>query len=302
MDKIYAMRIFVCVAEHQSFSRAAESMDLPKATVSRHIQALENMLGTRLLQRTTRHVQLTSDGSLYYERARDLLASMHELDDMFQRDPASISGKLRVNIPGMLAQSLVIPHLREFLQRYPGIELELSSADRGVDVIREGFDCVVHIGPQQHTGLIARPIGKLTVVNCASAEYLARFGQPQIPDDLASHAVIHYAANMGDPAQGLQIVTGNQTRWIKTGSILTVNSPDTYRAACLAGMGIIQIPYADVKLLIQQGLLVEIMPQYRAEKRCVSLLSPHRRELSHRVYLFMTWLTALLKNYVDLPD
>ena len=302
MDKIYAMQIFVCVAEHQSFTRAAESLDLPKATVSRYIQALENRLGTRLLQRTTRYVQLTPDGSLYCERARELLANMHELDGMFQRIPVSISGKLRVDIPGPLAQNLVIPKLREFLQLYPGIELELSSTDRVIDVIREGFDCVVYIGPLKQAGLIERQIGKLTVVNCASADYLARFGHPQIPDDLTTHAVIHYAVNIGDPAQGLQIVTDNQARWIKTGSVLTVNNPETYRAACLTGMGIIQVPYADVKELLQQGSLVEVLPQYRAEKRCVSLLSPHRRELSHRVYLFMTWLTALLKNYVDQPD
>lgn len=299
MDKIHAMQLFLCVADRESFTRAADSLGIPKGSVSRQIQALENMLGTRLFHRTTRRVQLTQDGMVYYERARDLLMDLDELDGLFQHDPTSISGRLRIDMPVGLARGLVIPRLREFLQLYPGIELELSSCDRLVDVIREGFDCVVRVGHLKDSGLIARPIGKLTMVNCASPDYLARFGYPESLDDLSSHAVVHYTVNLGTRPQGFEVWIDNATRWIKTGGTLTVNSTETYQASCLAGLGIIQVPRIGVKSLLKQGSLIEILPQYRAEPMPVSLLYPHRRNLSRRVHLFMEWLTGVLKNYVD---
>jgi len=299
MDKIHAMQLFIRVAELESFSRAADTLGLPKGSVSRQIQGLENLLGTQLLHRTTRRVSLTQDGMVYYERAKDLLANLDELDGLFQHDPTSISGRLRVDMPVGVARNLVIPKLPAFLQQYPGIELELSSSDRMVDVIREGFDCVVRVGTLKDSGLIARSLGKLSIINCASPDYLARFGYPENLDDLASHAVIHYALNLGTRPQGFEFYNGDATQWIKTGGILTVNSTETYHAACLAGLGIIQVPRVGVRDALKAKKMVEILPQYRAEPMPVSLIYPHRRNLSRRVHLFMEWLTAIMKAYVD---
>lgn len=237
---------------------------------------------------------------VYYERAKDLLTNLDELDGLFQHDPASISGKLRVDMPVGVAKNLVIPRLPAFLQQYPGIELELSSSDRLVDLIREGFDCVVRVGTLKDSGLIARPLGKLSVINCASPQYLARFGYPEGLDDLASHAVVHYSVNLGTRPQGFEVATANGTQWIKTGGILTVNSTETYHAACLAGLGIIQVPRIGVREALRAGTLIDILPQYRANPMPVSLLYPHRRNLSRRVHLFMEWLTGVMKDYVDL--
>ncbi|WP_446029730.1 LysR family transcriptional regulator [Lelliottia amnigena] len=299
MDKIHAMQLFIRVAELESFSRAADTLGLPKGSVSRQIQALENLLGTQLLHRTTRRVSLTQDGMVYYERAKDLLANLDELDGLFQSDPTSISGRLRVDMPVAVARNLVIPKLPSFLQQYPGIELELSSSDRLVDVIREGFDCVVRVGTLKDSGLIARTLGKLSMINCASPDYLARFGYPENLDDLASHAVIHYAVNLGTRPQGFEFFNGDATVWVKTGGILTVNSTETYHAACLAGLGIIQVPRVGVREALRAKKMVEILPQYRAEPMPVSLIYPHRRNLSRRVHLFMEWLTGIMKAYVD---
>lgn len=299
MDKIHAMQLFLRVAELESFSRAADTLGLPKGSVSRQIQALENHLGTQLLHRTTRRVQLTQDGMIYYERAKDLLSNLDELDGLFHHDPTSISGKLRVDMPVGVARNLVMPRLPAFLHQYPGLELELSSSDRLVDLIREGFDCVVRVGALKDSGLIARPLGKLTQINCASPQYLARFGYPESLDDLASHAVVHYAVNLGTRSQGFEIATDNGPRWIKTGGMLTVNSTETYHAACLAGLGIIQVPRVGVREALRADTLVEVLPQYRAEPMPVSLLYPHRRNLSRRVHLFMEWLTGVMKDYVD---
>ena len=301
MDKIYAMQLFVRVAELASFSRAADSLGVPKGSVSRQVQSLENHLGTQLLHRTTRRVQLTQDGMVYYERAKDLLSNLDELDGLFIHDPASVSGKLRVDMPVGVARNLVIPRLPAFVQQYPGIEIELSSSDRLVDVIREGFDCVVRVGTLKDSGLIARPLGRLAVINCASPGYLERFGYPETLEDLSSHAVVHYAVHLGTRPQGFELYLDNTTRWIKTGGILTVNSTETYHAACLAGLGIIQVPRTGVRDALRQGKLVEILPQYRAEPMPVSLIYPHRRNLSRRVHLFMEWLTSVMKDYVDSP-
>lgn len=299
MDKIHAMQLFIRVAELESFSRAADTLGLPKGSVSRQIQALENVLGVRLLHRTTRRVQLTQDGMIYYERAKDLLTNLDELDGMFQHDPSSISGRLRVDMPAGVAKNLVMPKLPAFLQQYPGIELELSSSDRLVDVVREGFDCVLRVGALKDSGLVARPLGKLTIINCASPAYLDRFGYPQSLDDLADHAVVHYALSLGMRPQGFEVLIDGNTRWFNTGGILTVNSTETYHAACLAGLGIIQVPRVGVKEALRSGALVEILPQYRAAPMPVSLIYPHRRNLSRRVHLFMEWLSQAVKGYVD---
>ncbi|SFR15233.1 MULTISPECIES: LysR family transcriptional regulator [unclassified Enterobacter] len=299
MDKVYAMQLFVRVAELESFTRAADSLGLPKGSVSRQIQALENHLGTQLLHRTTRRVQLTQDGMVYYERAKDLLINLDELDGLFLHDPSTLSGRLRVDMPVGVAKNLVIPRLPAFVQQYPGIELELSSSDRLVDVIREGFDCVVRVGTLKDSGLIARPLGQLSVINCASPDYLARFGYPETLDDLSSHAVVHYAVNLGVRPQGFELYRDNATQWVKTGGILTVNSTETYHAACLAGLGIIQVPRIGVRDALRAGKLIEILPQYRARPMPVSLIYPHRRNLSRRVHLFMEWLSGVMKAYVD---
>ncbi|MGL5970152.1 MAG: LysR family transcriptional regulator [Kluyvera sp.] len=299
MDKIHAMQLFIRVAELESFTRAADTLGIPKGSVSRQIQALENHLGCRLLHRTTRRVLLTQDGMVYYERAKDLLSNLDELDSMFQADPSSVSGRLRVDMPVAMAKNVVIPRLPEFLQQYPGLELELSSSDRLVDVIREGFDCVVRVGTLKDSGLIARPLGKLAIINCASPAYLARFGTPESLEDLSSHALVHYTTNIGVRPQGFEVAKDNDTQWVKTGGVLTVNSTETYHAACLAGLGIIQVPRVGVREALRSGKLVQILPQYRAQPMPVSLIYPHRRNLSRRVHLLMEWLTGVLQDYVD---
>lgn len=166
-------------------------------------------------------------------------------------------------------------------------------------MVREGFDCVIRVGTLKDSGLIARPLGKLTQINCASPHYLARFGYPESLDDLADHALIHYASNFGARQSGFEVVSDGAVRWVKTGGVLTVNSTETYQAACRAGLGIIQVPRIAVREPLRTGELVEILPQYRAEPMPVSIIYPHRRNLSRRVHLFMEWLGGLMKGYVD---
>jgi len=283
----------------QSFTRAAESLGLPKGSVSRQLQALENQMGVRLLHRTTRRVQLTQDGMIYYERCRDLLATLDEMDSLFQHDPATLSGRLRVDMPVSLASNFVIPRLPEFLQHYPAIELELSSSDRLVDVISEGFDCVVRVGTLKDSGLIARPLGHLPMINCASPNYLTRFGTPQTLDDLSQHAMVHYSQQLGSPPVGFEFFDGQRCHIIQTGGVMTVNSTETYRAACIAGLGIIQVPRVGVQSELKAKTLQEVLPAFCAQPMPVSLIYPHRRNLARRVQVFMEWLTQAMKRYAE---
>src|ERR1700733_3863144 len=234
MNKLEAMQIFVRVAEQGSFTRAAESLGLLKATASVAVRELENSLGTRLLHRTTRKVQMTLDGQLYYERCKELLSELDNLQTMFQQSGESLRGRLRVDMPSGMARLYVIPHLPQFLQAHPQIEFELSSTDRLVDPIQEGFDCVMRAGAPRDPQLIARPLGRLILINCASTDYLRRRGTPQTLADLAEHDLIHYVSILGRRREGLEYPGAGGYRTLPMAGPVMVNNSEAYNAACLA--------------------------------------------------------------------
>ncbi|CAN7268033.1 LysR family transcriptional regulator [Pseudoxanthomonas sp. LjRoot168] len=299
MNRLDAMQAFVRVAEMASFTRAADSLGLPKASVSTAVQQLEAWLGTQLLHRTTRRVQLTQDGQAFYERCQDLLADMDEVQHLFARSPQALRGRLRVDMPARFARHFVLPHLPAFLHEHPQLALELSCTDRRVDVVREGFDCVLRVGTLADTSLIARPLGQLRVVTCASPAYLQRHGVPQSPDDLHAHRLIHYSSQFGGKPDGWEYWDGTRYASVPMEGALTVNSSDAYEAACIAGLGLIQAPVAGLRTLVEQGLLEEVLPQYAAEPMPVTLLYAHRRHLPQRVQAFMAWLTETTRPYLD---
>jgi DNA-binding transcriptional LysR family regulator len=298
MNELEAMRIFTRVAELASFTRAAESLGLPKASTSVAVQRLESELGTQLLHRTTRKVRLTLDGRAFYDRCQDVLADVEELRTMFQYSPEALRGRLRVDVPTGFAQTAFIPHLPQFLQRHPLLEIELSCTDRKVDVVREGFDCVVRIGSIEDESLIARPLGELPVVNCASPEYVRVRGMPRTVGDLAGHLLIDYVDTLGARSAGFEYHDGARYRTVAMRGVITVNSVEAYRASCLAGLGIIQVPAIGVRPLIERGLLVEVAPELRAEAMPVSLLYAQRRNLSRRAKVFMDWLAEVVAPHL----
>ncbi len=196
MDQLDAMRMFVRVAELESFTRSAEQLGVPKATLSATIRRLEEQMGTRLLQRTTRRVQLTPDGKLCYARCQDLLADMEEFNALF-RQQGQLRGQLRVDMPSRMARHLVIPALPAWLAAHPDLQLLLSSTDRRVDLVREGFDCVIRVGALEPSSLVARSLGHYRQINCASAAYLARYGTPRSLSELTDHRLVHYGGAAG---------------------------------------------------------------------------------------------------------
>jgi DNA-binding transcriptional LysR family regulator len=298
MNRLEAMAAFARVAELQSFTAAATSLGLPKSSASQAVSQLEAHLKVQLLYRTTRRVQLTHDGQAYYERCREILAELDELDSMFEQK-SDLTGALRVDMSVSLARNFLVPRLPEFLDRHPGLEIELSCTDRRVDVVAEGFDCVIRVGALSDSTLMSRPLGLMHMGNYASPAYLARHGEPKTLDDLTSHHLIHYALTLGARPFGFEYREGNDYRVIDMPGRITVNNTEAFSSAALAGLGLFQSPRTGNRQHVAEGRLVEILPQYEAEPLPIAMVYPRRRHQARRVRAFMDWVAEIMRDYLD---
>jgi len=298
MNELDTIRIFLKVAELESFSGAARQLGLPNATVSAAVRQLEQALGTRLLQRTTRRVHPTQEGAAFYTRSRALLGDFDELRAMFRGDADLLEGRLRIDMSAGLAARIVLPRLGEFMARHPRLLVDLGTSDRRVDVIREGYDCVLRSGPLTDSSLVARPLGSYRMVNCASPAYLQAMGTPRTLDDLRGHRVVHYDAQLGGSTPGWEWFDGERTQFAPVGAALTVNGTAAYEAACVAGLGMIQAPEAGLRERLRDGTLVEVLPDYRPAPMPLSFVYPTRRQVPARVLAFMEWAQGMLGPYL----
>lgn len=298
VDRIELFRIFARVVETASFTRAAETLRLPRSSVSAAVIELEARIGARLLHRTTRKVSVTQDGSAFYERCLRAIAEVEETENLFRQDSAKPSGRLRIDVPGRIGRLVIAPALPAFLDEFPDIDLELGITDRAVNLVEERVDCALRVGPLADSGLIARPVGELPLINVASPGYLARHGMPRTPDDLARHWAVNYASPSTGRIERWEWMDGAATRAVPMRSRVTVNSAEAYIACCLAGLGLIQIPAYDVRSHLDAGELVEVMPEHRAAPLPMTLLYPHRQHLSRRLQVFVEWLEELMTDVV----
>ncbi|MGE0022606.1 MAG: LysR family transcriptional regulator [Hyphomicrobium sp.] len=298
MDRIDLLRIFARVVECASFTRAANTLQMPRSSVSTAVSELEALVGTRLMHRTTRSVAPTQDGSAFYERCVRLIADFEETEGLFRQSSARPHGKLRVSVPGRLGRLVIAPALPAFLSRYPDVEIELGVTDRAVDLVQDNFDLALRVGPLQDSGLIARKVGDLVLLNCASAAYLAERGVPTTVADLAQHLAVKYASPTTGRTEDWEYVADGEVKSLALPGRVTVNSAEAYIACCLAGLGLIQIPAYDVLDHLLAGELVEVMPGLRAEPMPATLLYAHRLHLSRRVQVFIEWLLGVLQERV----
>ena len=301
MRNLEPLLLFVTVADMGSFTHAADSLGIQKGRVSTAVRKLEEELGVRLLHRTTRNVQLTEDGRMFHARARELLADVDDLHSMFAGDRAALRGRLRVDLPTEVARTTIVPALPDFMATHPELELELSSTDRQVDLVQEGFDCVLRLGPIGDETLVARPLGKLRVVNAASPAYLARHGVPLTVGDLKhhEHRAIHFETTLGAKSYGWEYPDGGGYATLQLPGALHVNSAQTYEAAALAGLGLIQAPLLGIGRYLESGALVEVLPDFVRRSLAVSLVVAHRRNLSRRVRTFMKWIEDVLAPHLE---
>jgi DNA-binding transcriptional LysR family regulator len=293
MDRLDALQLFTRIVEQGSFSRAAETLCIPRATATHAIKELETRLGARLLERSTRHVRPTLDGQAYYERCVQVLSDLEDAQSAFGHGAASPRGMLRVDMSGSQAARVVLPRIGEFHAQYPDIELMLSSGDRLVDLVREGVDVVIRAGAPRDVDLVARTLGAMPQVVCASPDYLAQAGTPLHPDDLPAHRAVRFFASSGGVDYPFELSVDGQLRRYDVAGWLSVNDAETYSLAALRGCGLIQVPRFHVEQELLEGRLVEVLGAWRSPVMPVTALYPSRRQLSPRVRVFVDWLVGV---------
>ncbi len=298
MDRLERLNIFVRVVDCMSFTRAAESLEIPRSTVSTAIKELEVEMGARLLNRTTRAIKVTEEGRFLYQKGLSLLQDYEQLQGAFVANDRRPQGKLRVNVPGRLGRRILAPALPDFLDRYPDIDIQMGVTDRAVDLVSEGVDCVIRVGELTDSNLIARPLGSLSLCNCASPAYLARYGRPATIKDLSSQPIVAFASSMTGRVESWECRKGEQLDSLALPARVTVNTAEGMIACALAGLGMIQVPHYDVRHHLDSGRLVSVLPDTVPPPMPITLLYPHREHMTRRLEVFIDWIIPVLEDKV----
>jgi DNA-binding transcriptional LysR family regulator len=295
MDKFSAMQAYVRVVEAGTFTKAADSMGLPKPTVTRLIQTLESHLQTKLLNRTTRRVTVTADGAAYYERAIRILGEMDELESSMSRAKTNPRGRLRIDVAAAVGQLLLIPALPDFHARYPDIQIDLGVSDRPVDLIGENVDCVLRGGEITDQSLVARRIAEFHLILCATPAYLKRHGTPTHPTDLEGdrHRVVNYMSHRTGRPFAFTFTKGTERHEITGRHVVAVNDSGANLAAGLAGLGLIRTTTFQAQQHIASGALVPLMLDWCADSIPIHVVYPPNRHLSTKLRVFVDWAAEL---------
>ncbi|WP_313516434.1 LysR family transcriptional regulator [Pseudomonas sp.] len=290
MNQLQAIRVFACVVETGSFTRAADALNMPKTTVSKLIRELEVHLGVRLLQRTTRRLTVTADGTSYYQLTQRLVHQLEDIDQGFAQAQGAPRGKIRVDIGGSLATLLVIPALPGFFERFPDIKLDLGVSDRLVDLIGERVDCVIRGGPLTEQSMAVRRLGEVQWITCASPAYLQRHGVPTHPKDLEHHRLVNYLSAANGRILPARFERDGERHVIEGKGLIALNESNAHLAAGVAGLGIIHTFAYTARAHVERGELVPILADWRPPPYPFHVLYPPNRHLSKRVRVFIDWL------------
>lgn len=293
MDRLQAMKVFTRVVETNSFTRAADSLGLPRASVSVIVQQLETYLKVRLLQRTTRRLNLTPDGAAYYERCVGVLAEIDDIESALENRGMSPRGKIRVDLPSALGRTVLMPHVHEFHAKYPDMELMLGFSDKPVDLIQDGVDCVIRVGALQDSTFVARRIGLYQGVTVASPRYIEQFGAPEKIEELQNHTALNYFWNRTGRIMEFTFDVDGHAVSVPMKGRISVNDAEAYVAGALEGIGIVQAARFMALPHIQTGALVEVLGQWKPMPMPISAVYPHNRHLSPTVRVFVDWVAEL---------
>jgi DNA-binding transcriptional LysR family regulator len=288
MDRLDAMRLFTRVVNRRSFTQAANDLEIPRSTATQVIRQLEERLGVRLLQRTTRAVRPTLDGEAYYRRCLAILDDVADAEGAFHG--ATPKGMLRVEVQGTLARHFLMPGLPEFLARYPGIEIAMSESDRWVDVVREGVDCVLRYGALPDSNLVARALTMLPRITCAAPAYLDYHGTPETIEDLARHRAVGLRYITTGAVTPFEFLTTSGLIRVQMATPLSVTGTETFLEGVRLGLGLAQMPVFHIERDLTVGRLVRVLPDHPLPPGPVSVLYPRNRQLSPRVRLFIDWI------------
>ena len=300
MDRLAAMEAFVRVVEAGSFVRAAERLKWSTSSLSRLIAELEEHLGARLLNRTTRRLSLTESGQAFYERSVQLLNDLEEAESIAGQSVAAPRGTIRVTCSYNVATHRLAPAIATFVARYPQVRFDVTVAERIVDLVDEGFDVAIRIGRVGSEQLVARKLGETCLVVCAAPAYLERRGAPRTLDDIANHDTLTYA--YAPNARIWQLLDGKGALHdVRVGGSLHANSGDMLVAAAVAGLGIVCEPDFLVGPELRAGRLVPLLPDYVGRRADIWAVYPSRRHLSVKVRLFVDHVATLFQAPAAAP-
>jgi LysR family transcriptional regulator for bpeEF and oprC len=302
MDQIQAMRIFARVVESGSFTRAADSLALPKGTVTKQIQALEARVRVKLLNRTTRRVTVTADGAAYYERAARLLVDLDDLDASMTNAQATPQGRLRIDVGTATASLLLVPALSTFYDRFPDIQLDIGVSDRVVDLVADNVDCVIRFGEVTDQSLVARRIGHVPFVTVATPGYLGRHGVPTHPHQLESggHRLVNQFAPSGRRLYAQEFNKDGERIELTTPYKIAVNEVTAHTSAVLAGLGLSQMLTFIAQPHLDSGALLRVLPEWSRDPLPVYVVYPPNRHLSAKVRAFVDWAAELFARHPHL--
>jgi DNA-binding transcriptional LysR family regulator len=296
MDRIAAMNAFVRVVEAGTFVKAADTLDLPKATVTRLIQNLEADLQVRLLHRTTRSVTVTPEGAIYYERVVRLLADLADIESTTTHAQRKPSGGIHVDVPTAIGTLVLVPALADFYRAYPDIGIDLDLGNRRTDLMTEGIDCAIRAGEVDEQFLVARQIGSFSFTTCATPAFLDAHGTPTSPDQLRDLPTVGMTPSRGGRALSFQFSHNDQTGDLALNHRLVVDDTNAYLAAGLASLGIIQAPTYSVRDAIAAGTLAPLLEEWQPQATPVHVIYAPNRYLSAKVRVFIDWVVELFEH------
>ncbi|MBO6562765.1 LysR family transcriptional regulator [Nisaea sediminum] len=291
MDTLTAMKVFCSVVENDSLAGASRTLNVSPSVVSKQLSGLEDRLGVRLLNRTTRRVSLTEVGSAYYERCKRILADVDEAEIAVSQAHSAPRGLLKVTAPTTFAHRHVAPHLPEFLDRYPEVEVQLLVNDRVVDLVDEGIDLAIRIAQLKDSSLIARKLAVNHRMIVASPDYVKKWGKPETPDQLSDHSLITYAP--GNPINDWHFMVDNQQKILRARGTLAMNNGDSVLQTVLAGGGLAMLAAFMAGEHVKTGKLVTLLDEYVREDVPIYAVYPSGRHLSPKVRAFVDFLVEL---------
>lgn len=303
MDRFQAMQIFTRVVEANSFTLAADTLGLPRSTITTTIQALERQLRSRLLNRTTRRLSLTPDGASYYERCVSILADLEDAESSLQDATRGPRGRLRIDTLPSIGRLILIPALCDFHERYPDIELAIGMSDRPVDMVQEAVDCVIRVGELKGPTLVGKRIGTLEMVTCAAPAYIERHGAPITLGELDQHRAVHYFSSAtGKSVEDWSFLVDGKAVNIAVNGIISVNDSEAYLTCGLQGFGMIQLPRYMASPHLKAGALREVLAPWAPAAMPISVAYLHNRHLSPKVRVFVDWVAELFQRCPRMSD
>lgn len=296
MDRLATLDLFVRIVDRGSFSAAAADCGVSRPVATAAIKKLEQRLGARLLQRSTRHVQPTIEGDAYYRRCVAILA---DLEDADQAASGAVAGLVRVDVAGHLARTVLLQALPAFLKRHPALTVHFGEGERFVDLVREGVDCVVRAGELADSDMVVRRLGTMEEITVASPAYLAEHGTPDSPDELAGHHMIGFVSSCTGQSLPLEFTRGGRVVEVALPARVLVSGADTSAAAARLGLGLVQAPRYRFADDLASGALVEVLADFPPTPTPLSVLYPSNRQLSPRVRVFVDWLVETIGPRLD---